>query len=195
MSQESPAPLLFADLGLSEPVMKAVAAVGYETPSPIQAATIGDALAGHDVLLALSGIGKVAAAATAAILAERADAVVMVGTAVTIDAMDAEGHFLGGLILPGVRMMCGALARNTAQLPHAEGEYREEPRNTMDAIVSGCLHAQAGAIERMFARVAAEGPALCLLTGGAAHRIAPCLGIPCRMEETLVLDGLLRCIS
>ena len=32
MSQESPAPLLFADLGLSEPVMKAVAAVGYETP-------------------------------------------------------------------------------------------------------------------------------------------------------------------
>ena len=42
---------------------------------------------------------------------------------------------------------------------------------------------------------AAEGPAFCLLTGGAAHRIAPCLGIPCRMEETLVLDGLLRCIS
>ena len=91
--------------------------------------------------------------------------------------------------------MCAALARNTAQLPHAEGEYREEPRNTMDAIVSGCLHAQAGAIERMFARASAEGDVLCLMTGGAAHRIAPCLGIPCRMEETLVLDGLLRCVS
>ena len=38
-------------------------------------------LAGHDVLLALSGVGKVAAAATATVLAERADAVVMVGTA------------------------------------------------------------------------------------------------------------------
>lgn len=121
--------------------------------------------------------------------------VVCAGTATTVDWLDAGGMFRGGLILPGVRMMCGALARNTAQLPHAEGEYREEPRNTMDAIVSGCLHAQAGAIERMFARASAEGDVLCLMTGGAAHRIAPCLGIPCRMEETLVLDGLLRCVS
>ena len=40
MSQESQAPLQFAQLGLSEPVMQAVTAIGYETPSPIQAATI-----------------------------------------------------------------------------------------------------------------------------------------------------------
>ena len=50
MSQESPAPLLFADLGLSDAVMKAVATVGYETPSPIQAATIPAMLEGRDVL-------------------------------------------------------------------------------------------------------------------------------------------------
>jgi type III pantothenate kinase len=121
--------------------------------------------------------------------------VVCAGTATTVDWLDAAGNFRGGLILPGVRLMCRALARNTAQLPDAEGEYRDEPRNTMDAIVSGCLHAQAGAIERMFARVSAEGPVLCLMTGGAAYRIAPCLGIPWRMEEALVLDGLLRCVS
>ncbi|SBV35246.1 Cold-shock DEAD box protein A homolog [uncultured Stenotrophomonas sp.] len=62
MSQESPAPLLFADLGLSQPVMKAVAAVGYETPSPIQAATIPAMLAGRDVLgQAQTGTGKTGA--------------------------------------------------------------------------------------------------------------------------------------
>ena len=51
--------------------------------------------------------------------------------------------------------MRAALARNTAQLPLAEGEFRCAPRNTMDAIVSGCLHAQIGAIERMFCALAA----------------------------------------
>ena len=121
--------------------------------------------------------------------------VVCAGTATTVDWLDAAGTFRGGLILPGMRLMCAALARNTARLPHAEGEYRAEPRNTMDAIVSGCLHAQAGAIERMFVRASSEGEAVCLLTGGAARRIAPCLEIPYRKEETLVLDGLLRCAS
>jgi type III pantothenate kinase len=121
--------------------------------------------------------------------------VVCAGTATTVDWLDAAGNFRGGLILPGVRLMRRALAQNTAQLPDVEGEYRDEPRNTVDAIASGCLHAQAGAIERMFARASAEGPVLCLMTGGAAYRIAPCLNIPCRMEEMLVLDGLLRCVS
>ncbi|MDR2789168.1 MAG: type III pantothenate kinase [Candidatus Accumulibacter sp.] len=121
--------------------------------------------------------------------------VVCAGTATTVDWLDAAGDFRGGLILPGLRLMCAALAKNTAQLPDAEGEYRDEPRNTTDAIISGCLHAQAGAIERMFARASAEEDVFCLVTGGAAYRIAPCLGIPFRLEERLVLDGLLRCVS
>ncbi|HEY0333572.1 MAG TPA: DEAD/DEAH box helicase [Stenotrophomonas sp.] len=62
MSQESPAPLLFADLGLSSAVMQAVTDVGYESPSPIQAATIPAMLAGRDVLgQAQTGTGKTAA--------------------------------------------------------------------------------------------------------------------------------------
>jgi type III pantothenate kinase len=119
--------------------------------------------------------------------------VVCAGTATTVDWLDAAGNFRGGLILPGVRLMRAALARNTAQLPDVEGEYRDEPRNTLDAIASGCLHAQAGAIERMFGKISAEGDALCLLTGGASRHVASCLGIPYRMEKMLVLDGLLRC--
>ena len=61
MSTE-PAPLLFADLGLSAPVMASVTEVGYESPSPIQAATIPALLAGKDVLgQAQTGTGKTAA--------------------------------------------------------------------------------------------------------------------------------------
>jgi ATP-dependent RNA helicase DeaD len=52
----------FAELGLSEPVLQALAAVGYEAPSPIQAATIPVLLAGNDMLgQAQTGTGKTAA--------------------------------------------------------------------------------------------------------------------------------------
>lgn len=54
--------ILFADLALSEPVMKAVLKVGYEVPSPIQAAAIPILLAGGDILgMAQTGTGKTAA--------------------------------------------------------------------------------------------------------------------------------------
>lgn len=153
--------------------------------------------AAHGVRNSYDQPGRLGADRWTAMIAARAKVegacvVVCAGTATTVDWLDAAGTFRGGLILPGTRLMLAALAGNTAQLPLAEGEYRDEPRNTMDAIVSGCLHAQAGAIERMYAKVAAEGEAICLLTGGAAYRIAPCLSIPCRMEQKLVLEGLLR---
>ncbi|WP_045738506.1 DEAD/DEAH box helicase [Xanthomonas sp. MUS 060] len=62
MSQDTPAPLLFADLGLCSAVMKAVAEIGYESPSPIQAATIPALLTGRDLLgQAQTGTGKTAA--------------------------------------------------------------------------------------------------------------------------------------
>ncbi len=118
--------------------------------------------------------------------------VVCAGTATTVDLLAADGEFRGGLILPGFDLMRAALAGNTAQLPFAEGEYRSAPRNTMDAIVSGCLNAQAGAIERMFAGIAAAPGARCLLTGGSATRLAPCLNIPFSLADSLILDGLVR---
>ena len=59
---EADATVTFADLGLSEPVLQALTAVGYEAPSPIQAATIPALLAGGDVLgQAQTGTGKTAA--------------------------------------------------------------------------------------------------------------------------------------
>ena len=134
----------------------------------------------------------------AALIAARADVngphaarlIVCAGTATTVDWLDADGVFRGGIILPGVDLMRASLAHNTAQLPLAAGQFCREPRTTTDAIESGCLHAQVGAIERMFANLAGEPGALCLLTGGAASRLEPLLVIPFRPCETLILDGL-----
>jgi type III pantothenate kinase len=120
--------------------------------------------------------------------------VVGAGTATTADLLSARGEFLGGIIIPGLALMKRALAENTARLPFADGAYVEEPRNTADAIDTGVLHAQAGAIERMYARLVATegaGPA-CLISGGAAPRIAERLGMPHRLMDHLVLDGLAR---
>ena len=59
---QTPAALRFGDLGLPEPLLAALAEVGYESPSPIQAATIPALLAGRDVLgTAQTGTGKTAA--------------------------------------------------------------------------------------------------------------------------------------
>ncbi|HRP75643.1 MAG TPA: type III pantothenate kinase [Rhodocyclaceae bacterium] len=116
--------------------------------------------------------------------------VVNAGTATTVDLLDAEGCFQGGLILPGEALMRQSLYRNTAQLPLAEGHFRIAPRNTADAIVSGCLTAQVGAIERVFQQCGHDPQALCLLNGGAAPQIEPLLTIPLRRVDNLVLDGL-----
>lgn len=116
--------------------------------------------------------------------------VINAGTATTVDLLDADGLFRGGLILPGEHLMRRSLARDTAQLPFAEGRFAAAPRNTADAIVSGCLNAQAGAVERMFRHIAGEPQALCLLSGGGAEALAGLLDIPCRRVDNLVLKGL-----
>ncbi len=118
--------------------------------------------------------------------------VVMAGTATTIDTLDDAGNFLGGLILPGLELMRRALARDTAALPLADGQHVTHPRRTDDAITSGCLEAQAGAIERAFGHLGTD--AICLLSGGNALRLAPLLTIPHRTVDNLVLEGL-RCLA
>ncbi len=136
------------------------------------------------------GADRWAALVGARALHDGACLVVCAGTATTVDVLDAEGNFQGGLILPGLDLMLTALASNTAQLPLAEGRFAGLPRNTMDAIVSGCLHAQAGAVERMFEQVAALDGAICLVGGGAAAHFYDLLRVPKRPVENLVLEGL-----
>ena len=116
--------------------------------------------------------------------------VVNAGTATTADVLSAQGEFLGGLILPGVDLMRFVLHEHTGRLPLQEGRFVQTPRNTIDAIETGCRQAQAGAVERML-RVAGDG-ALCLVSGGAGKALVEQLGIPCRYVENLVLEGLAR---
>jgi len=116
--------------------------------------------------------------------------VVTAGTATTVDVLRGDGRFVGGVILPGLDLMKRSLTRGTAELPFARGRFSAEPRNTADAIETGCLLAQAGAIERAFATM--EHGAACVLAGGAARRIARHLNIPVRLVDNLVLEGLVR---
>ena len=116
--------------------------------------------------------------------------VVNAGTATTADLLSAQGEFLGGLILPGVDLMRFVLHEHTGRLPLQEGRFVQAPRNTVDAIESGCRHAQAGAVERMH-RIAGKG-AQCLVSGGAGAALMQHLEIPCRYVENLVLEGLAR---
>ncbi len=116
--------------------------------------------------------------------------VVSCGTATTIDAVSAAGDFIGGMILPGLDMMLTALARNTAQLPQVADDVAMPPLfadQTDAAILSGCLVAQTGAIERA---LSAHAGARCILSGGAASRIAAALSVPAVLIDHLVLHGL-----
>ena len=118
--------------------------------------------------------------------------VVNAGTAVTIDALDADGVFRGGVILPGLRLMLRALAEHTAGLKASPGSYRDFPTNTGDALYSGAVQAITGAIGEMRARLASDAGAVrCLLAGGAANDIAPHLGGAVEVVDNLVLEGVL----
>ena len=118
---------------------------------------------------------------------------VMVGTAVTVEAIDQHGRFVGGLILPGHGIMLRALESGTAGLHVPTGDVVEFPTNTSDALTSGGTFAIAGACERMFQhlfkRCAAEP--LCLMTGGAGWKMLPAMTRPFELIESMIFDGLL----
>ena len=133
--------------------------------------------------------------ALAALHAERkrAQVLVSVGTALTIDALDAGGRHHGGLILASPRLMREAVLGRTARVDALGGRWNDMPDNTVDAVVAGSLYAALGAIER-FAAVAADRlgaqPAV-VLTGGGAEELAPLLPQAERAHD-LVLRGLAR---
>jgi len=129
------------------------------------------------------------AALVAARARHRGDSlVVLAGTATTIDHLDASGVFRGGMILPGTRLMKQALHQNTAELPLAQGEYRELPRSTADAIETGCRVAQVAAIERAYRRLPKSSA--CFVSGGGAGDIIVLLDFRVEAVEHLVLEGI-----
>jgi type III pantothenate kinase len=120
--------------------------------------------------------------------------VAMVGTAVTVEAIDAGGRFLGGLILPGHGIMLRALESGTAGLHVPTGEVREFPTNTSDALTSGGTYAIAGAMDRMVQHLRRHcgSEPKCFMTGGAGWKMAPSLSTSFELVDNLIFDGLLE---
>jgi type III pantothenate kinase len=120
--------------------------------------------------------------------------VVMVGTAVTVEAIDVAGKFLGGIILPGHGIMLRALESGTAGLHVPTGEVCDFPTNTSDALTSGGTFAIAGAVQRMadnLQRHCGQAP-VCMMTGGAGWKMAPSMSVEVDLVESLIFDGLLE---
>lgn len=144
------------------------------------------------------GADRWAAMVAAHLRAKASDAVtqpivvVNAGTVVTIDSLDADGTFRGGLILPNLRLMLRALAENTAAYKVPAGRFVDFPTNTADALYSGALHAVCGAIELARARLSTQRiPVRCYIAGGAAPEIGPLLAAPVELVDNLVVEGML----
>ncbi|WP_414450913.1 type III pantothenate kinase [Burkholderia sp. 22PA0099] len=130
------------------------------------------------------------------------------GTATTLESLNADGHFTGGLIAPGWALMMRALGQHTAQLPTLStdtaqrlvGELGSAPGrlpfavDTAHSLSAGCLYAQAGLIERAWRDLSNDGaqPVRLLLSGGAADAVAQALTVPHTRHDALVLSGLAR---
>ena len=140
------------------------------------------------------GVDRWAALIGARALSSDPCVVVNAGTAMTVDALGAQGEFIGGIIVPGFNLMHESLAANTARLSAERGNFTPFPRATRDAITSGAIQALCGAIERMRDAMLAAGhrEPVMIFSGGAGELVARHLGRPVRIVDKLVLEGLVR---
>ncbi|MGN6230640.1 MAG: type III pantothenate kinase [Trinickia sp.] len=125
------------------------------------------------------------------------------GTATTLEALTADGHFVGGMISPGWSLMMRSLGEHTAQLPILAVDSVRTlvgdalarhwfAADTRHAITAGSLLAQAGLIERAWRELgrAWGAPVRLVVGGGAADDVAGALDVPYTRHDTLVLSGL-----
>jgi type III pantothenate kinase len=123
--------------------------------------------------------------------------IVDAGTAITYDLLLADGTHLGGLILPGVRMLREALISGTripswADPPDPAPGDPAWADNTAAAIAGASLQAPAALAERLWGQLrdrTGTEPHL-IFTGGDAERLSQLVGVPARILPALVLQGL-----
>jgi type III pantothenate kinase len=122
------------------------------------------------------------------------------GTATTVCAVTKDKTFLGGNILPGVRLAMEALEMRTAQLPSVEIVPMQSAlgTTTVESIQSGLYWSNVGMIRELVARITAqvfpEEPPLIIGTGGFVHLFAQ-ERIFDHMVGDLILTGLLEILS
>lgn len=154
----------------------------------------------YDVANAYREPARLGADRWAALLAvhahyDAAAVIVDCGTAITVDAITAEGRHLGGLIAPGMELMSGAVTGKTACVETQDEEEADIPllgASTEVAVAGGVLYAAVALVDRVFLDLKAElGRSTALiLTGGDAERIQPLLGAQPILDTELVLKGL-----
>ncbi|MEE9492366.1 MAG: type III pantothenate kinase [Gammaproteobacteria bacterium] len=117
------------------------------------------------------------------------------GTALTIDAIDAEGQHKGGLIIPGLDMMVNALKTGAADLSsdvNTVDEISLLARDTVSAIKAGTLYTMAAAIDTICQDLSYEmgDQTVAVLTGGDIQRVLPLLACEPKIHDDLVLQGI-----
>ena len=116
------------------------------------------------------------------------------GTATTIEAVEPDNIYMGGVIIPGVRVSLDALTSRAAQLP---GISLDQPKqvigkNTVDCMRSGMMYGTAAMIDGLVERMEEELGHRCTLiaTGGLAQFITPLCKRKIILEKDLLLKGL-----
>lgn len=116
------------------------------------------------------------------------------GTATTIEVVEPENRYIGGVIVPGVRVSLDALTSRAAQLP---GISLDRPKNvigknTVDCMRSGMMYGTAAMIDGLVDRIEEElGHSSTLIaTGGMAQFIAPLCRHEIIIDKDLLLKGL-----
>ena len=116
------------------------------------------------------------------------------GTATTIDVVDQGNTYIGGCIMPGVRISMEALTSRTAQLPgiNLDKPKRVVGKNTVDCMRSGIMYGAAAMLDGMLDRVEEElgYPLTVIATGGIAQFIVPLCRREMKVERDLLLKGL-----
>ncbi len=124
---------------------------------------------------------------------QQACLVIDCGTAVTIDALDANGQHHGGVILPGLQLAADALiSRAQGKLSVSFAEPTVLADGTSQAIGGGCLFGLVGAIEGICARMQQmlQTPCLRMITGGDAEYLHQFLAGDYYVQADLLMQGL-----
>ena len=116
------------------------------------------------------------------------------GTATTLEVVGEDNSYLGGCIIPGVRISLDALTSRTAQLPgiRLERPKRVIGKNTVDCMRSGIMYGTAAMMDGMLDRIEGElgTSATVVATGGIAQFIIPLCHREIKLEKDLMLKGL-----
>lgn len=121
--------------------------------------------------------------------------IIDMGTATTFAVVDEKKNYIGGMILPGIRVSLDSLTSRTSQLPRIslDPPKRLIGRNTIDSMKSGILYGNASCIDGMTERIMDElgMRATVIATGGLAETITPLCRQDIILDNELLLKGLL----